>query len=367
MMESVQLPRELAALGVEIRKDMTFAQLTTLRVGGPIGVLVDCPTQESVFAAAGALAAAQVPTVHLGGGSNLVAADEGWPGAVLRVTSEGLSAELDRDSASSVVFVDAGIVWDDLVAFTVESGLGGLECLSGIPGNAGASVKQNIGAYGAQLSDCLAEAELWNWSTGEHRRATAESLRLGYRSSAIRHEECVVVLALRLRLSSDGLSAPLRYRELADAVGVREGERAPVRDVRDAVLRLRASKGMLLDQDDHDTWSTGSFFVNPVLSQSEAARLFPEGPPQGMPWYPDGSNTKLSAAWLIERAGFAKGFPGEGAPARLSTKHTLAITNRGSATAADVLELAKKVQSGVFDAFGVRLEPEPMVLGRGLD
>ncbi|MGL6233902.1 MAG: UDP-N-acetylmuramate dehydrogenase [Segniliparus sp.] len=364
-MESVRLPQELTALGVETREDATFAQLTTLRVGGPIGLLVDCPTRESVFGAVEALASAQVPTIYLGGGSNLVAADQGWAGAVLRVTSEGLSSTLDSDGG--LVLADAGIGWDELVAFTVESGLGGLECLSGIPGNAGASVKQNIGAYGAQLSDCLEAAELWNWSTGERRWATAESLRLGYRSSAIRHEECVVVLGLRLRLASDGLSAPIRYRELAAAVGVREGERAPVQDVRKAVLALRAGKGMLLDADDHDTWSTGSFFVNPVLALPEAERLFPsERRPERMPWYPDSGSVKLSAAWLIEQAGFAKGFPGEGAPVRLSTKHTLAITNRGTGTAADVVELAKQVRAGVLETFGVLLEPEPILLGVSL-
>lgn len=366
-MESVRLPQELTDLGVETREDATFAQLTTLRVGGPIGLLVDCPTREGVFGAVDALASAQTPTVHLGGGSNLVAADEGWPGAVLRVTSAGLSSAPDGDGA--LVSADAGVAWDELVAFAVESGLGGLECLSGIPGNVGAGVKQNIGAYGAQLSDCLEAAELWNWSTGEHRWASAEGLRLGYRSSAIRHEECVVVLGLRLRLTSDGLSAPIRYRELAAAVGVREGERAPAQDVREAVLALRAGKGMLLDADDHDTWSTGSFFVNPVLAGSEAERLFPrERRPDRMPWYPEGDGSvKLSAAWLIERAGFAKGFPDPSAPVRLSTKHTLAITNRGAGTAADVVALAREVRAGVLEAFGVRLEPEPILLGVALD
>ncbi|EFV12401.1 UDP-N-acetylmuramate dehydrogenase [Segniliparus rugosus] len=365
-MESAQLPRKLADLGALTRKDATFAQLTTLRVGGSIGLLVDCPDREIVFGAVKELADAQVPTIHLGGGSNLVAPDEGWPGAVLRVTSEGLSSALDSDGA--LVLADAGVRWDDLVAFAVESGLGGLECLSGIPGNVGASVKQNIGAYGSQLSDCLVEAELWNWSTGEHRWASAESLRLGYRSSAIRHEECVVVLTLRLRLTSDGLSAPIRYRELASAVGVREGERAPAREVRDAVLSLRAGKGMLLDEGDHDTWSTGSFFVNPVLPLDEAERLFPRAKrPERMPWFVEGEQVKLSAAWLIEHAGFGKGFPGEDAPARLSVKHTLAITNRGAATSADVLTLAGRVRAGVREAFGVRLEPEPIILGKGLD
>jgi UDP-N-acetylmuramate dehydrogenase len=257
-----------------------------------------------------------------------------------------------------LVTVEAGEDWDALVAATVGMGLGGLECLSGIPGSTGATPVQNVGAYGVEVADVLVDVDLYDRRAGELRlHVPAAELGLGYRASLLKHRDDAVVLRVRFRLRPDGTSAPIRYPELARALGVTPDATVAAGAARMAVLNLRRGKGMVLDPADHDTWSVGSFFTNPLLSAVEALEL-----PAAAPRFsqPDGM-IKTSAAWLIEQAGFAKDY-GHG-PARLSSKHTLALTNRGGATAADLLSLAREIRGGVGARFGIELVPEPVLVG----
>lgn len=374
------LTRISGVSGAKIDHDVAFRDLTTLRLGGRPVAAVRCATVGAVVEVVRILDDAGVPLLIVGGGSNLVVADE--PGDLVAVVIEaddvvlGTSGHgLDVDGAT--VEVEAGAVWDDVVEMSVAAGFGGLECLSGIPGSAGATPVQNVGAYGAEVSSTLEGVRLYDRRTGVDEWVSPESLDLAYRYSNLKFTARAVVLAVRFRLTVDGLSAPLRYGELAKRLGVGPEEgasgeaRRPVADVREAVLALRRGKGMVLDDADHDTWSAGSFFTNPIVGEAEVenvrervAATCGDDVAQSMPSYPGG---KLSAAWLIERAGFPKGHPGEGAPARLSTKHTLALTNRGDATAADLIALAREIRDGVRDAFGVSLVPEPVWIGAELD
>lgn len=374
------LTRISGVSGAKIDHDVAFRDLTTLRLGGRPVAAVRCATVGAVVEVVRILDDAGVPLLIVGGGSNLVVADE--PGGLVAVVIEaddvvlGTSGHgLDVDGAT--VEAEAGAVWDDVVEMSVAAGFGGLECLSGIPGSAGATPVQNVGAYGAEVSSTLEGVRLYDRRAGVDEWVSPESLDLAYRYSNLKFTARAVVLAVRFRLTVDGMSAPLRYGELAKRLGVGPEEgasgeaRRPVADVREAVLALRRGKGMVLDDADHDTWSAGSFFTNPIVGEAEvenvrervAARCG-DDVAQSMPSYPGG---KLSAAWLIERAGFPKGHPGEGAPARLSTKHTLALTNRGDATAADLIALAREIRDGVRDAFGVSLVPEPVWIGAELD
>ncbi len=374
------LTRISGVSGAKIDHDVAFRDLTTLRLGGRPVAAVRCATVGAVVEVVRILDDAGVPLLIVGGGSNLVVADE--PGDLVAVVVEaddvvlGTSGHgLDVDGAT--VEAEAGAVWDDVVEMSVAAGFGGLECLSGIPGSAGATPVQNVGAYGAEVSSTLEGVRLYDRRTGVDEWVSPESLDLAYRYSNLKFTARAVVLAVRFRLTVDGLSAPLRYGELAKRLGVGPEEgasgeaRRPVADVREAVLALRRGKGMVLDDADHDTWSAGSFFTNPIVGEAEVenvrervAATCGDDVAQSMPSYPGG---KLSAAWLIERAGFPKGHPGEGAPARLSTKHTLALTNRGDATAADLIALAREIRDGVRDAFGVSLVPEPVWIGAELD
>ena len=374
------LTRISGVSGAKIDHDVAFRDLTTLRLGGRPIAAVRCATVGAVVEVVRILDDAGVPLLIVGGGSNLVVADE--PGDLVAVVIEaddvvlGTSGHgLDVDGAT--VEAEAGAVWDDVVEMSVAAGFGGLECLSGIPGSAGATPVQNVGAYGAEVSSTLEGVRLYDRRTGVDEWVSPESLDLAYRYSNLKFTARAVVLAVRFRLTVDGLSAPLRYGELAKRLGVGPEEgasgeaRRPVADVREAVLALRRGKGMVLDDADHDTWSAGSFFTNPIVGEAEVenvrervAATCGDDVAQSMPSYPGG---KLSAAWLIERAGFPKGHPGEGAPARLSTKHTLALTNRGDATAADLIALAREIRDGVRDAFGVSLVPEPVWIGAELD
>lgn len=366
--------------GAKIDHDVAFRDLTTLRLGGKPAAAVRCATVDAVVEVVRELDGAGVPLLIVGGGSNLVVADD--PGDLVAVIVEaddvvlGTSGRgLDVDGA--IVEAEAGAVWDDVVEMSVAAGFGGLECLSGIPGSAGATPVQNVGAYGAEVSSTLEGVRLYDRRTGADEWVSPESLELAYRFSNLKFTARAVVLAVRFRLTVDGLSAPLRYGELAKRLGVGPEEgasgeaRRPVADVREAVLALRRGKGMVLDDADHDTWSAGSFFTNPIVGEAEVegvrervASVCGAEVAESMPSYPGG---KLSAAWLIERAGFPKGHPGEGAPARLSTKHTLALTNRGMATSADLIALAREIRDGVRDAFGVTLVPEPVWIGAELD
>jgi UDP-N-acetylmuramate dehydrogenase len=238
--------------------------------------------------------------------------------------------------------------------------LGGLECLSGIPGRTGATPVQNVGAYGVEVADLLVDVDLYDRRADAVRtRVPAAELGLGYRTSVLKGRDDAVVLRVRFALPGDGASAPIRYPELARTLGVEPGERVPAAAAREAVLGLRRGKGMVLDADDPDTWSAGSFFTNPVLAEADA--------PEGAPRFPAGPGlVKVPAAWLIERAGFRRGHPGPGGRAALSTKHVLALTNRGGATAADLLALAREVRDGVRDAFGITLGAEPVLVACAL-
>lgn len=376
------LSRISSIADAEIHHDLAFAELTTLRLGGAPAAVVTCGTVDAVVAVVRELDEAGVPLLVVGGGSNLVVADDPGDLVAVVIRADGVTmgttgSGLDVDGA--IMEAEAGAVWDDVVGMSVDAGFGGLECLSGIPGSAGATPVQNVGAYGVEVSAYLEGVRLYDRRTGADEWVSPDSLDLAYRFSNLKFTERAVVLAVRFRLTADGLSAPLRYGELAKRLGVGPddkgddglGARRGVAEVREAVLALRRGKGMVLDDADHDTWSAGSFFTNPIVGEAEvesvrervAARCGDEVA-ASMPSYPGG---KLSAAWLIERAGFPKGHPGADAPVRLSTKHTLALTNRGGATAADLIALAREVRDGVRDAFGVTLVPEPVWIGASID
>ncbi|WP_414437386.1 UDP-N-acetylmuramate dehydrogenase [Corynebacterium minutissimum] len=360
--------------GVTLDSETTFADLTTLRIGGTPLVTVRCASAESAVAALAALDDASQDYLVVGGGSNLVVAEGQLDVVVVILDFE----DIDASVAEGIVRADAGAVWDDVVALSVDCGLGGIECLSGIPGNAGAVPVQNVGAYGAETSDVLTQVYLYERTTRTAKWVPAEELELAYRYSNLKFTGRGVVLAIELQLTTDGLSKPLRFGQLTQ----NPGERRPVAEVREEVLKLRRSKGMVLDPEDHDTWSAGSFFTNPIVEpqladsiQATVRAARGDEDADRMPRHAVGGTTtsgeggerkeKLSAAWLIERAGFAKGYPGQqsGARATLSTKHTLALTNRGEATAEDIVALAREIRAGVQKAFGVTLEPEPIWLG----
>lgn len=324
-------------------------------------MLAECGTTQTLVDTVRALDDAGVPTLLVAGGSNLLISDAGFDGVVIHIANSDV--QIGADS----VYAEAGAEWDTVVAGTVRAGLGGLECLSGIPGSAGATPVQNVGAYGVEIAAVLQRVRLLDRRSGEVSWVLPDALELEYRTSVLKHSDHAVVLGAEFALRPDGSSAPLLYRELFAALGATEGESRPVADVRAAVLRLRGSKGMVLEPADHDTWSAGSFFTNPIVSDSDlpgvldtiVATLGDVAVPQ----FPGPNGTKLSAGWLIERAGFGKGYPNAAAPARLSTKHTLALTNRGTATATDIALLARDVRNGVHSAFGVMLEPEPVTVG----
>jgi len=305
--------------------------------------------------------AAGDPLLLLGGGSNVVIADEGVPGVALLVRSAGHTVEPLPDGGA-LVSVEAGEDWDALVAATVGAGLGGLECLSGIPGSTGATPVQNVGAYGVEIADLLVDVDLYDRRTGEVRpHVPAAELGLGYRASVLKHRDDAVVLRVRLRLRPDGTSAPIRYPELARVLGVTPGATVPAPAARAAVLGLRRGKGMVLDAADHDTWSVGSFFTNPIVPAADVPDV-----PDLPRWPADHDRVKLPAAWLIENAGFGRGYPAPGGRVALSGKHVLALSNRGGGTAADVLRLAGEVRDGVRSRFGVSLAPEPVLVGCAL-
>jgi UDP-N-acetylmuramate dehydrogenase len=338
-----------------------LAPHTTLRVGGPADRLVEARAATEIVEVVRAADAAGDPLLLLGGGSNVVIADEGVPGVALLVRSAGHTVEPLPDGGA-LVTVEAGEDWDALVAATVGAGLGGLECLSGIPGSTGATPVQNVGAYGVEIADLLVDVDLYDRRTGEVRpHVPAAELGLAYRASVLKHRDDAVVLRVRFRLRPDGTSAPIRYPELARALGVTPGATVPAPAARAAVLDLRRGKGMVLDAADHDTWSVGSFFTNPIVPTADV----PDVP--GLPrWPADHDRVKLPAAWLIENAGFGRGYPAPGGRVALSGKHVLALSNRGGGTAADVLRLAGEVRDGVRSRFGVSLAPEPVLVGCAL-
>lgn len=349
-----------------------LASLTTSRVGGPARRYLNAESEDELIGAVRAADEAGEPLLIVGGGSNLLISDAGFDGVVVHVATRGLDLGA-RPDGSVVLRAEAGHPWDELVAYSLREGCSGLEALSGIPGLAGATPVQNVGAYGADVSQSITGVRAWDRHSRSIVSFTNQDLSFGYRDSVLKRSTVngsprYVVLSVEFGLARGTQSAPVRYAELARALGVAPGERAAAEDVRREVLRLRAGKGMVLDARDPDTFSTGSFFTNPVVTAAEADRL-----PEDAPRYPvaDSGMVKLSAAWLIDRAGFPKGFglasSGKGSGiaggrASLSTKHTLAVTNRGNASAADLLAVARAVAAGVDAAFGIRLRPEPLLI-----
>lgn len=344
--------------GARVAEDVALGPLTTLRVGPVARRMITATTAEQIIATLRTVDRQAAPVLVLGGGSNVVVADDLSGLTVVRLANSGV--EID----GALLRAQAGTDWDDVVVAAVDAGLGGLECLSGIPGSAGATPVQNVGAYGVEVADRLTRVRLADRRSGQVRWVPAAELGFGYRHSVLKHSADAVVLEVEFALDPSGLSAPLRYRELADALGVAVGAQADPAEVRAAVLALRAAKGMVLDAADHDTWSVGSFFTNPVVTAAEFERV-QAGADGPVPHYPAPDGVKLAAGWLVERAGFGKGYGAEigAGRCRLSTKHALALTNRGGAGSADVLALARAVRAGVQAAFGVTLVPEPVLVG----
>lgn len=391
-------------------RGIRFADLTTLRVGGPIDELVTATTPEELVSLVREAEASGAPWMVLGGGSNLLVGDDGFRGTVIRIATRGIEARPGDEAGTVRVRVQAGENWDQLVAFTVAQGYSGLEALSGIPGCVGASPVQNIGAYGQELSDVLVGIEFLDEGADEPRFMAAGELELGYRTSVLKQGLRGVVVSVEFALHDttaerevlgEAVGRPVAYAQLAQALGVQVGDRVPVARVREAVLALRSGKGMVLDPDDPDSVSAGSFFTNPIVSE-HVARTLPGDAPR---WYvaPEEPDeviplaeleaaspldaflahqaeleraeqqstdaaaheplVKLSAAWLIEHSGIRRGFALPGSRAAISTKHTLALTNRGGASAEEVAQLARFVQGRVQAEFGITLHPEPVLVG----
>jgi UDP-N-acetylmuramate dehydrogenase len=326
---------------------MNLSELTTLRLGGPAARIVTATTANELVDTVRAADAAGEPVLVVGGGSNLLVADEGWPGVVVLVRTQGIERVGDE------VTVQAGVVWDDFVAYSIEHGWSGLAPMSGIPGLTGATPVQNVGAYGCEVADTITSLRVFDRETGTVDDWNPERCGFGFRTSALKYTHRYVVLAVTFALPVSDEAPPVRYAEVARRLGVEPGTVVPSARVRETVLELRRSKGMLLDSADHDTWSTGSFFINPFVA--------PDQVPDGCPHFVVDGQMKLSAAWLIEHAGFGKGYGTE--HAAVSTKHALALTNRGDATTAEVLALAREIRAGVEKAFGVRLRPETHLAG----
>ena len=332
--------------------DNSLRTHTTLRLGGPAGTLTVVTDPDDAVATV----RDTEPALILAGGSNVVIGDAGFPGRVILLRTRGIRV-IQRDAGHVRVRVAAGEPWDGFVAHAVANGWSGVECLAGIPGSVGATPIQNVGAYGQEVAQTIVAVRAYDRAADAVRTMTPEQCRFAYRSSIFKHNDRWLVLEVDFRLAVQPDSAPIRYAELARELGVEPGGRVPLDRCRETVLKVRAGKGMVLDPDDRDTWSVGSFFTNPVLA---------ELPDEAMPHWPAGNGAvKIPAAWLIERAGFTRGFTLGGGVA-ISTKHTLALTNRGSGTTAALLELARTIRAGVADRFGIVLHPEPVLINCAL-
>jgi UDP-N-acetylmuramate dehydrogenase len=345
---------------------MDFAELTTLRLGGPARSVLEVTTEADFIDAVRVADEAGDPVLIVGAGSNLVVSDAGFDGTVILVRTCGVSVDAeDCDDLAGLcggvmVTVQAGEDWDGLVARAVAENWRGFEALSGIPGTVGATPIQNVGAYGQEVSQTIARVRVYDRYDRAVRTMMLADCGFGYRTSRFKQlAPRYVVLTVAYQLAHGDLGRPIAYAQLAEALGVEVGAVVPSADVRAAVLELRRSKGMVLDPDDHDTWSAGSFFTNPVLDAETAASL-----PAAAPRFPqpDG-RIKTSAAWLIEHAGYQRGFPGAEGQVSVSTKHSLALTNRGGATTGELLDLARELRGGVQARFGITLEPEPTLVG----
>lgn len=334
----------------------SLANHTTFRLGGPARRFVEATTEQQLIDTVADCDSRGEPVLVLGGGSNVLIADEGFDGTVVKVATRGVRAEA-ADCSGAQLEVAAGEVWDDLVARAVAAQWSGMETLSGIPGSVGAVPIQNVGAYGAEVATLIQRVRTWNRAEGAIRTFAAAECGFGYRDSRFKREKGRhLVLRVDFQLPLGELGQPVRYPELARALGVAVGQRAPASRVRETVLAIRRRKGMVLDANDHDTWSAGSFFTNPILTPEQAASL-----PAEAPRFSAGEGVKTSAAWLIQHAGFPAGH-GSG-PARLSTRHVLALTNRGHAATADVLALAREIRDRVRERFGITLVPEVNLVG----
>jgi UDP-N-acetylmuramate dehydrogenase len=336
--------------------DAPLAPLTTLRLGGRARRLVTAVTEEELVEAA-----SDPGALILAGGSNVVIADDGFPGTVVRVATRGVEVS-ERDGA---VRLDAaaGEDWDALAARAVAEGLAGFECLGGIPGSVGATPIQNVGAYGQEVAETIVSVRAHDRAAGAVVDLAPADCAFAYRSSRFKHADRgrFAILRVVYELPRSTESAPIRYGELARTLGLEPGGRAPLAEVREAVLGLRRAKGMVLDPGDPDSVSAGSFFTNPVLDAEAFAGLRERAGAEPPAWPQDGGAVKTSAAWLIERAGFRRGH-GDG-PIGLSRKHTLAIVNRGGGTATQLAAFARELRDGVRERFGVTLEPEPVRVG----
>ncbi|MGV9978115.1 UDP-N-acetylmuramate dehydrogenase [Micromonospora wenchangensis] len=340
-----------------------LAEYTTLRLGGPAARCVTATSADEIVHRVREAHRRDEPVLVLAGGSNVVVGDAGFPGTVVLIRSRGY-AVVAEDTDTVTVRVEAGEPWDDLVAATVGNGWSGLECLSGIPGSAGATPIQNVGAYGQEVAERITGVQVYDRAEDRLTTVAAADCGFAYRGSIFKYSDRWVVLSVDFRLDRSPLSGPVRYAELARSLGVEVGDRVPLAAARDTVLGLRAGKGMVLDPADPDTWSVGSFFTNPVLDRAAYDLLRERAADIGEPpsWPCPGDLVKVSAAWLIDKAGFAKGHPGPGGTA-ISGKHTLALTNHsGTARTADLIALAREIRDGVHTRFAVPLHPEPVLV-----
>jgi UDP-N-acetylmuramate dehydrogenase len=332
-----------------------LSKYTSLRVGGPATKIVQVSTEAQIIAAIEE--AGDTPILIMGGGTNVLIADKGFDGTVIRISNDSVQSEVDACSGATLT-IGAGQDWDLFVQTTINKGFAGLETLSGIPGTVGAAPIQNIGAYGHEVSEFITRVRTYDRQEKALKTFTNSECEFSYRNSHFKaHPGRYVVLEVQFQIRIGEESDPITYLELARKLGVQLGDRAPVGATREAVLELRASKGMLLSNEDHDSWSAGSFFTNPIISQ-QAADALPDAAPK---WPLIDGRVKISAAWLIENAGMHKG--DEVGGARISTKHVLALTNSGDATAADIAELAKRARDHVKEKFGITLETEVNLVG----
>jgi len=336
----------------------TLDKYTSLRVGGPAKKIVNVATEAEIIVAIEE--AGDSPVLIIGGGSNVLISDSGFEGTVIHIANNQAESEVDACSGATLT-IGAGENWDDFVATTITRGFAGLETLSGIPGTVGAAPIQNIGAYGHEISEFVTRVRTYDRQTMAIKTFTNAECEFEYRNSHFKKNPGrYIVLSVQFQIRSGELSTPITYAELAKKLGIAVGEKAPVIDTRKAVMELRAAKGMLLNPDDKDSWSAGSFFTNPIIS-TEIASALPEGAPK---WPMADGRVKTSAAWLIEHSGIDKGQSHGGA--RVSTKHVLALTNSGSATAEDLVELAREVRASVQERYGITLEPEVNLVGISL-
>jgi len=353
------------------RPGVALAAYTTLGLGGPARRFVAAEASGEVVAEVRAADERGEPLLVLGGGSNLVVADEGFDGTVIRIATRGVRLAGDGDGEAGTVTVTAaaGEDWDALARRCVADGLAGTECLAGIPGLVGATPIQNVGAYGQEVAETIGTVSCYDRARREIVALAAADCGFGYRTSRFKRDPGrFVVLGVSFRLTRGRMSTPIRYAELARSLGVGAGERVPLADARAAVLALRRGKGMVLDSADPETRSAGSFFTNPALGPAGLAALEHAararlGPDAAVPRFPaDDGQVKVPAAWLIERAGFGKGYASS-AGARISAKHTLALVNPGGGSTKDLLALAAEIRDGVRAAFGIELTPEPVLVG----